>query len=500
MNKGHVYLVGAGPGNEGLITKRGYDLLRAAEVLVYDRLVGSNLLLNVSESCEMIYVGKKSADHTMQQEDINTLLVEKAKENKIVVRLKGGDPYVFGRGGEEIIELNKHAVPFEVVPGISSSIGGLCYAGIPITHRGYASSFHIITGHFKDEETEHDWQALARLKGTLVFLMGMSNLEKICRQLVEEGKDSSTPVAIVHWASHPKQVVVEGSLKDIVAKVRAAGVGSPSLIVVGEVVGLRSELNFFDKTPLHGVNVAVTRATDQSSSLVEKIRAQGGNPIALPMIKIKKLSPLKEIEACFDRLGTYDYIVFTSINGIKRFFEELEAHNKDARALHGAKLVCIGKPTQAALKARGILADLVPDRYVAEGLLETLKPHLKAKDKILIPRAKHARPLLVQALADICQVDELKLYETIANPSLQGASVLDTIDAITFTSASTVRYFVEAYKDKLPTLKAKKLISIGPITSQEMTKHGLEISSQADHHTIEGMVESLCKLYGGNNA
>jgi len=499
MDKGKVYLVGAGPGHEGLITRRGSDLVKAADVLVYDRLVGSNILLDAKDTCEMIYVGKKSADHTMRQEDINQLLVDKAKEDKLVVRLKGGDPYVFGRGGEEVIKLNQHQVPFEVVPGISSSIGGLCYAGIPITHRGVATSFHIITGHFKDDETEHDWGALARLQGTLVFLMGMSNLKKITDKLIAHDKPKDTPAAVVHWASHPNQVVVEGTLDSLYDKVQAAGVSSPSLIVIGDVVALRKELSFFENQPLHGVQVAVTRASQQASGLIDRIRSLGGQPIALPMIDIKALDPKEQMDHLVDHMASYQYLVFTSVNGVKRFFQELDKRGRDSRILHASQVVCIGQPTADVLRDHGIRADVLPNRAVAEGLLDTLRPLLKQGDRVLVPRAKNARPLLVEELDKICQVEEVHLYESQATNQVMALEDFKKIQVVTFTSASTVKHFMKAYGHHRDLILEKDLVSIGPITSQALRDFDLPVKSQAKVHTIDGLVEALKDLYGGDH-
>ncbi len=490
--KGKVYLVGGGPGNEGLITRRGLDLIRKAEVLVYDRLAGGNLVKEAKEDCEMIYVGKKSSNHVMKQEDIDQVLVDKALENKMVVRLKGGDPYVFGRGGEEGIKLFDNNIPFEVVPGISSSIGGLCYAGIPITHRGVATSFHVITGHLKEDSDEHDWEALSRLNGTMVFLMGMSNLDKITKKLIENGKSKDTPVGIVHWASHPDQVVVEGNLENIVEEVKKAKVSSPSLIVVGDVVRLRSKLNFFENRVLHNKEIIITRASTQSSKMVKKISELGGVPLELPMIKINKLEPLDEINLVMKELSTYNYLVFTSMNGINRFFEELENHNLDTRALYNMKIVCVGEPTRKALKEKGLNADIIPDRFVSEGIIEKLLPILNKNDKLLIPRAKNARPLLVEELSKVSQVKELKLYETVSTKlSEESFDNIKNADYITFTSASTVKYFIESVGKRINEYKNIKIISIGPITSKEVENNGLEVYKEASSHTIDGIIEVI---------
>lgn len=491
--KGKVYLVGAGPGNEGLITVRGLELIRKAEVLVYDRLVGTNIVTEASDDCEMIYVGKNSSNHTMNQSEINKVLIKKSKENKIVVRLKGGDPYVFGRGGEEAIELYDENIEFEIVPGITSPIGGLAYAGIPITHRDYASSFHIITGHIKEDNSEHDWDALARLSGTLVFLMGMSNLDKITKKLMSNNKSKETPVAIVHWASHPNQQVVEGTLETIVEEVKKSTVTSPSLIVVGEVVKLRKKLNFFEKKPLHGKRILVTRSTTQRSKMISKIQELGGEAISIPMIKINSLKPEEDINRILNNLDEYNYLIFTSVNGIKRFFEELYLKKMDSRSLNKMTIVCIGKITNDLLLNYGIQSDILPKRFVAEGLLEILLPIIKKEDKILIPRAKGARALLVDELKKICRVDELKLYESVQSEVFETISIKD-FDILTFTSASTVRSFVNNFKNNLEDIEDKKIVSIGPITSDEIEKCGFKVFAEAKEHTIDGMIKTILSL------
>lgn len=485
--KGKVYLVGAGPGKVDLITVRGKTLLKRAEVLVYDRLANPELLEFVPKSCEVIYVGKVSNQHTMKQDDINQLLVDKAFEGKTVVRLKGGDPYVFGRGGEEGIVLSENDITFEVVPGITSAIGGLCYGGIPITHRDVATSFHVITGHLKSGEDEHDWDALARLNGTLVFLMGMSNLPLITKKLMAHNKSVDTPVGIIHWATHHNQQVVEGTLHNIVEKVEVAGIGSPSLIVVGDVVRLRKHLNFKEKLPLDGKSVLITRATNQTSGLKSIVEELGARTILRPMIQIE---PIKDLDTSYyHKLKNYQYIVFTSINGVKLFFDQLFKENLDVRSLSENKIICIGKPTEKALRQYGLVADYMPGRFVAEGLLELMTSLVTKDDHVLIPRAKNARPLLVEKLSQLTHVDEFHLYESKPTENSITEEDVKSVDYITFTSASTVTNF---HAQKInPTIINSKMVSIGPITSEKLRSFGYAVDIEANEHTIDGLVKVI---------
>lgn len=485
--KGKVYLVGAGPGHLDLLTVKGKKLIEETDVLVYDRLVGDEIVMLAKHDCELIYVGKKSNQHTMKQEDINQLLVDKAKENKSVLRLKGGDPYVFGRGGEEGIVLHENHIPFEVIPGITSAIGGLCHAGIPITHRDIATSFHVFTGHLRNDENEHNWEVLSKLEGTLVFLMGMSNLSLIVKELINNNKAKNTPVAIVHWATHAKQKVVVGDLESIVDQVKAEGIGSPSLIVIGDVVNLREHLNFKDNLSLFGQKVLVTRATAQSHTLKRKLENLGAEVYLKPMIKINKLPLNDDISDVIHSLQNYKYIVFTSVNGVSIFFEHLNTLNYDSRHLFDTKIVAIGGPTEDALLKHGIKADLKPNRFVAEGLIDLLKPLLNAEDQLLIPRAKNARPLLVDELSRYAKLRELHLYETISSETELREDLIESMDYITFTSASTVSAFSELYKGS----PVGKIVSIGPITSDKLVSKGFKVGIQAKTHTIDGMVESI---------
>lgn len=497
--KGKVYLVGAGPGDYKLLTLKGLECVQKADVIVYDRLANENYLKEAKPNCEFIYVGKASSNHTLPQEDINRVIADKAKEGKIVTRLKGGDPYVFGRGGEEGELLKEEGIEFEVVPGITSAIGGLCYAGIPITHRDYASSFHVITGHLREDDKENpeiNWNALANTNGTLVFLMGVANLQKISSNLIKEGKSKDTPVALISWATRYNQRVVTSTLENVYETAIKEGVKPPTLIVVGGVVGLRDKLNFFENKPLFSKRVIVTRSRTQSSSLVEKISDLGGNPIEIPTIKIDKIENNIELENEINNIKDYTYLVLTSKNGVDIFFDKLDEMGLDSRALANLRVCAIGSATAKEIKNRGIKADIVPEKFVAEYLFEELKPILKSTDKVLIPRAKNARDYLVDKIGEICEVKEIHTYETVVDFTRKD-EVLELLnqnnaDYITFASSSTVKNFVEIIgEENIDKLNNIKVISIGPITTQTIKGLGLSLYKEAEVATIDGMISTI---------
>lgn len=492
---GTVYLVGAGPGDEGLLTLKGKAVLEAAEVVVYDRLVSDAIMAMASPNAELIYVGKAAANHAMQQEDINQLLVDKAKAGKRVVRLKGGDPYVFGRGGEEGEKLFAEGVDFEVVPGITSAIGGLAYGGIPITHRDLTSSFHVFTGHFKDEERDHDWSNIAKLKGTKVFLMGVGNLEYIMARTLENGMRPDMPVAIISNATRSNQKVLTSTASEVVEAAKAADIKPPSLLVIGEVVDMRTQLNWFERRPLFGKRIVVTRARAQSSQLSSRLRSLGAEVLELPAIKIIP-RPIEPYREKLDALRQYSWLVLTSENGVHCFMEGLMALGKDARALATVKVAVMGPGTEKALKQYGINADLKPERFVAEGLIEALEHQLSWKDRVLVARASEARDVLVKWLETKCAVEELALYDTVLETELETSkqALLENADWVTFTSASTVKHFfaqLEAAGLQLP--NTAQLASIGPITSDALKTKGLSVSAEAEKHDIDGLVQALLK-------
>lgn len=497
--KGKVYLVGAGPGDYKLLTLKGLESIKKADVIVYDRLANKDYLKEAKENCEFIYVGKASSNHTLSQDDINKVIVNKAKEGKVVTRLKGGDPYVFGRGGEEGEVLRNEGVEFEVVPGITSAIGGLCYAGIPITHRDYASSFHVITGHLREDykdNPEINWNALANTNGTLVFLMGVANLQKISLNLIKEGKSKDTPVALISWATRHNQTVITSTLENVYEEALKSNIKPPTLIVIGEVVRLREKLNFFESKPLFGKNIIVTRSRMQSSSLVSKISDLGGNPIEIPTIKIDKIENNTELENEIKNISDYTYLVLTSKNAVEIFFNKLYEMNLDSRALANLKICAVGSATAKEIKNNGINPDIVPEKFVAEYLFEELKSVLKSTDKVLIPRAKNARDFLVNKISEICSVKEVHIYETVLN-NIKKDEILKELNSleekyITFTSSSTVTNFVDIIgMDNIDKLNKLKVISIGPITTETAKNIGINVYREANISTIEGMVDCI---------
>lgn len=493
--KGKVYLVGAGPGDTKLMTLKGLECIKKSDVIIYDRLANDEFLKEAKEDCEFIYVGKKSSNHILPQDMINEVIAKKALEGKIVTRLKGGDPYVFGRGGEEAEVLYDEGIDFEIVPGITSAIGGLCYAGIPITHRDYASSFHVITGHLReDEDKEINWNALANCKGTLVFLMGIGNLKHISDKLIEEGRAPKTPVAFVSWATRYNQRTVVTDLENAYEVAQEKKVKAPSLIVVGDVVKVRDKLNFFENRDLFGKKVVVTRARKQSSDLSEKINSLGGKAVELPVIKIEKNDDT-ELRKEIENLRDYTHIVFTSRNGVELFFETLDNMGLDSRVFFGVKVCSIGAGTSEELMKRGIKADIVPERFVAESLFEEMKKTVKSSNKILIPRSENAREFLADKLKEICEVKEVFSYKTVIDEKSReiAEDVLKSdVDYVTFTSSSTVKNLVEiAGENYKELLEGKKLVSIGPVTSRTIEEFGLEIYKEAEVSTIQGVMDVL---------
>lgn len=495
---GIVYLVGAGVGDPELMTVKAKRLLNTADVLIYDQLANKVMLNDVPENCEKIFVGKMSSNHTLTQDEINDLIVEKGRENKRVVRLKGGDPYVFGRGGEEGEILRQAGIQFEVVPGITSAIGGLAYAGIPITHREDASDFHVYTGHFKNDERSFDFGTISKLTGTLVFLMGVKNIEKIMDGLIGAGKDPKTPAAIIRKASYPEQETWTGTL-DTLAEMKAKyQIKPPCLLVIGNVVNRRESLNFFEEKPLFGQKVVVTRSRTQSSRLVQEIIQRGGEAIEVPAISIHPTES-SELDKAIESVDTYQYIVLTSENGVNVLFNRVEALGKDARCFGNTKFVAIGTGTARALKQYGIKADIMPERYVGEEVVAAMKPHLKSTDHILVPRAMEARPYIVDALSEMATVTEIKTYETKVEVSQELSALKEALKApesvkLTFTSSSTVKNFMKiCHENDIDTslFKKSEVYSIGPITSETLESYNLAITKEAAVYTIDGILEML---------
>ncbi|AOT72395.1 uroporphyrinogen-III C-methyltransferase [Geosporobacter ferrireducens] len=503
MAGGKVFLIGAGPGDYKLITVKGLECIKEADVILYDRLASEKLLCFAREDAELIFVGKAPTNHAYSQEEINQLLAEKALEGKTVARLKGGDPFVFGRGGEEILELIKNQIEFEVVPGITSAIAVPAYAGIPVTHRNVSSSFHVITGHEDPTKEENviDYEALAKVEGTLIFLMGVNNLGKIRKNLLAFGQDPNRPVAVIMRGTTQYQKMAIGTLTDIEEKVAFKGISNPSIIIVGEVVSLSSMLQWFENKPLFGKRVLVTRTREQASSLSKRIEDLGGEAIEFPTIKIERPEHYDEIDKAIGEIEKYQWIIFTSVNGVQAFFDRMKKLHFDIRLLHGAKLCAIGPATAKALEDMGFTIEYIPEEYKAEGIIEGLEEKIKEGDQVLLPRADIARELLVTELERLgANVDNVHVYRTIIPEQNRGLllELLENegVDIITFTSSSTVRNFIQILgEENKKLLDTKKLAVIGPITEETAKSLGLKIDIRAEEYTIDGLVGSIRKYY-----
>jgi len=497
--QGFVYLIGAGPGDPGLFTIKGMKTLAQADVVVYDRLIGQEILDYARKDAELIYVGKASSDHAMPQDEINNLLVQKAQEGKIVARLKGGDPFVFGRGGEEALYVRKHGLEFEIVPGITSAVAVPAYAGIPVTHRDATSSFAVITGHEKPgkEVSSIQWDKIATGIGTLVFLMGVENLEFIVTNLVAAGRSQDTPVALIRRGTFPDQEVLSGTLANIVTKVQQADFKPPAIIIVGETVNLRNELKWRENSPLWGAKILVTRARAQSSGLVERIRDAGGEALEFPSIEIIKETDLNALYDAFQVINDYDWLIFTSVNAVDIFFEELGHQGIDIRQLQGIKICAIGPATSAQLKKLGLLVDLIPDEYRAEGIIMELKAKVQPGEKVLLPRAGGAREILPQSLRELgVIVDEVTLYRAATarvNPFRLEEIRKGQVDYITFTSSSTVTNFVKIIGENyIKDFNSRvKVVCIGPVTAATARENGFTVDIMPGKYTIAALFDSI---------
>lgn len=499
--KGTVYLVGAGPGDPGLITVKGLDCVSRADVIVYDRLAGHEILDHARADAERIYVGKSPERHTLRQEEINSLLVEKALGGKTVARLKGGDPFVFGRGGEEAEALYRAGVTFEVVPGITSAVSVPAYAGIPVTHRGLASSFAVVTGN-EDPEKEGsgiDWERISTGASTLVFLMGMGNISSITASLIRHGRPADNPAAVIRWGTTGSQRTLVGNLENIAERAAAEGFANPSVIVVGEVVGLREKLKWFEKKPLFGKLVLVTRSREQASALSRAIGELGGRAVEFPTISIADPEDFGPLDRAVAAAPGYGWIIFTSVNGVRYFFDRLFKSGGDIRDLKGVNICAIGPRTRESLAGYGIRVEYMPSQYRAEEIVEGLKGKILPGDRILLPRADIARKALADLLSDLgAQVDEVAAYRTVAGEgrrdeilSMIGQGL---IDIITFTSSSTVKNFVGMMGEgAFPLPDGVKVASIGPVTSETARQLGLPVHIEAEKYTIEGLIEAIMK-------
>jgi uroporphyrinogen III methyltransferase/synthase len=499
--KGTVYLVGAGPGDAGLLTLRGAELLARADVVVYDALLNRDLLRLAPPAAEVIYAGKRSKDHAMPQRELNDLLVAKAREGKTVVRLKGGDPYIFGRGGEEAGELAASGVPFEVVPGVSSISAALNYAGMPLTHRDHCSSFTVVTGHDDPEKygAGVDWAQIAKIPGTKVIIMGVARIRELAAALIENAVPPETPVAMVRWGTTGRQQSIEGTLATIGDMVEKTGFKPPAVTVIGDVVKLRKTLNWFESRMLFGKRIVVTRTRDQASQLTRRLAELSAEVLEIPTIKIVPTDRKADLADALLELNSYDWLVFTSPNGVTMFFDSFFKAFEDLRDIGGVRIAAVGPATAAKLKELHLKVDLMPDEYLAVKIAAAFAAFESVDNlKILLMRAEVATPELPQALEALGGiVDDVACYKTV--PEIEdingaGARLLEEgADWITFTSSSTVENFHARFD--LPALLRRfpemKLASIGPETSKRIEALGLKVDVEAKPHTIEGLVKAL---------
>ena len=504
MTEGKVYLVGAGPGDTGLITVRGKQLIDSADAVVYDALANTALLPPGARETgrpELYYVGKRGgAKDSVTQEEINALLIKLAREGKRVVRLKGGDPFVFGRGSEEAQALNDASVLFEIVPGVTAGIAAPAYAGIPVTHRTLATSVTFVTGHEDPAKpsTQTNWSALAKAGGTIVLYMGVKTLAGISQALIDGGLPGEIPTAAIQWGTHPRQRTVVATLDTIAAKAEEQNITAPVITVIGWSVVLRDELNWFEQRPLFGKRIVVTRATQQAPILSEKLRELGADVIEMPATQIARLD-LAPLRAAIDTISDQDWLIFTSQNGVAIFWEQLLGRGKDSRALAGLKIAAVGPATAGALLEHGITVDVIPQRFVAEGLLEILRARDDvAGSKVLYVTAEGARDLLPAGLREIgASLTVIEAYRSIPDGAgvekLARAIEAGKVDLATFTSGSAVRGYIDAVGEELAL--EVPAASIGPQTSEALREVGIEVKVEAEESTIDGLVATVLRAF-----
>lgn len=502
---GKAFLIGAGPGDPGLITVRGKRILMNADVVIHDSLVNPILLEICKQSAEIIYVGKKIGYKELSQKEINKLLIKKTKEGKNVVRLKGGDPFVFGRGGEEAEELKDRGINIEIIPGISSIIAVPAYSGVPVTHRNFNSSFAVFTAH-KDKFSNSENIDLESIKNieTLVFLMGLNNIKNIISKLVKAGKDPETPVLIVSNGTLPTQKSLTGTISNITKKLKSnPQITTPATIIVGNIVNLRDKINWFEGKPLFGKTVITTRDKDFNFEITNILNTEGANVINFPTIEIKPIKSRKKLDKAIEDLDKYDFVIFTSVNGVKHFFDRVESLNMDSRIFGNKKIITIGEKTAQQLKKYGLISDYTPGEYVAEAIIKLCKK-IGVKDKnILIPRAKVAREILPEKLRELgAKVDVVATYETLIPKHRK--KILDNIknrlkegriDIVTFTSSSTAKNFFELIGNKKNNYSKTTFACIGPITADTLKSHGFKPEIIAKNYTIEGLVQEIIEFY-----
>lgn len=494
MKKGLVYLVGAGPGDPELISLKALRALDEAQCIIYDYLADKSFVQG--RECEVIYVGKEGSSHTLTQDEINALIIEKALEGKTVVRLKGGDPFIFGRGGEEAEELEARGIPFVIIPGVSSFYSAPAYAGIPLTHRDFANAFEVVSGHRRADADEDDDVNFPEYnpEKTFVFLMGMKNLKHISRKLIKEKNfDPQTPVGIISWGTRPEQRVITAPLSLIADEVEKSKMKPPAIIIMGGVVTLRDKLRWFDNQPLFGKKIVITRTREQASKLSKMLTILGARAVEFPVIKISRSSDMSPLHAALKNISRYSWLVFTSQNAISIFFEELFSTGMDARSIGNVKIAAIGKASADELHKYGLRADLVPPEFIAESLLEEMRKHELKGSKILIPCAADARPALTEGLKNSgALVDRIHIYSSELPDLPEGgeAADIENADMITFTSSSTAKNFFSMINSTNAIIA-----SIGPVTSGTLRELGHPPHIEAEEYTIDGLVESIIAYY-----
>lgn len=499
-DNGKVYITGAGPGDKGLITLKAISVLQLADVVVYDYLVNKELLLWCKADCEKIYVGKKAGSHSASQDEINKILYKFAVQKKLVVRLKGGDPFVFGRGGEEALFLAEKKIVFEIIPGVTSGVAVPAYSGIPVTHRGLSSTVTFISGHDAcgSEDLNLNWNALATLRGTLVFYMGVQNLESICNNLIKNGMDPSAPIAITRYGTYNFQESVFGNLSNIVYLSKESGIKPPAIILVGDVVDLHNKIDWFSAKPLFGKKILVTRSQGQASSLSTLLKEKGADVIEFPAIKIQALKDYSKQKDVISKLSDFHWLIFTSANTVLYFFSLLHEKGLDSRALASCKIASIGKETGKKLMGHGLVPDLMPKNYTAEALIDTFKTVEINGCNVLIPSSDIAREIISVDLSGLgANVLRMPVYENVM-PEYKFEDLesifSEPFDCITFTSSSTVQNLfriIDVFPQFKKAVASSKMASIGPVTSQSILNLGFEVEIEAKEHTIEGLVKAV---------
>ena len=506
VKKGKVFLVGSGPGDPGLLTLRAKECIEKADVVIYDYLANVVFLDYAKKEAQRIYVGKEGGRHTLGQNEINRLIVEKAVEGLRVVRLKGGDPFIFGRGGEEAQELVKAGIPFEVVPGVTSAIAVPAYAGIPLTHRDFTATVAFVTGHEDPtkETSNVAWDKIATGIGTLVFLMGVGNLSKIAASLMANGRSPDTPVAVIRAGTVPEQRTVTGSLGNIADIAQREKIKPPAIIVVGDVVSLREDLNWFEQKPLFGKRIVVTRAREQASDFVARLLELGAECVEFPTIEAVPPPSWKELDRTLGNLESYQWLVFTSVNGVKYFFDRLENSGKDARDLKGIRIAAIGPKTAEAIRGKGVKPDLVPEEYRAEAVVEAFRRKGVRGLRILLPRAVDAREVLPQELQKMgAAVEVVEAYRTVkpkeAKDEIGAMLEKGDIHLVTFTSSSTVNNFMEMFEGEseklLKWMEKVAVACIGPVTAKTAEERGLSVQITPSDYTIEALAEAIVEYF-----